>query len=133
MSTADNKALFRQFYVRAWIKGDASVADDLLAADFVNHALPATTHGSHRELYRQAIADNTSAFPDYTLTIEDLIAEGATVVARWRSACMDASTSTRITNEGITIVRSVDGRIAEFWKHDDALGVLRQLGKVPHS
>lgn len=129
MSTPDNKERFRRFYERAWNTGDSSVVDELLAADFVNHALPATNHRSHRELYRQAIVDNASAFPDYMLIIEDLIAQGDRVVARWRSACTDPATGTRITNEGITIVRIVDGRIAEFWKHDDALGVLRQLGK----
>lgn len=76
-----------------------------------------------RELFRRL----------YMLTIEDLIAEGDTIVARWRSVCTDTATGTRITNEGITIVRIADGRIAEFWKHDDALGVLPQLGKTPQS
>lgn len=36
----------------------------------------------------------------------------------------------RITHAGITIVRIAGGKIAEFWKQDDALGVLRQLGKL---
>ncbi len=40
MSISDNKDLFRRFYERAWNNGDPSVVDELLAAGFVNHALP---------------------------------------------------------------------------------------------
>jgi ketosteroid isomerase-like protein len=129
MSTSDNKDLFRRFYERAWNEGDATVVDELLAADFVNHALPPSSAVSHRELYKRAIAENIVLFPNYVLTIEDLLAEDDTVVARWRSACINAATGAYITNKGITIVRIRDGKITDFWKFDDALGVLRQLGK----
>jgi predicted ester cyclase len=58
--------------------------DELLASDFVNHmALP--TQLTHRELYKQVIVETRTAFPDWTIEIEDLIAEGNKVVGRWRA------------------------------------------------
>ncbi len=130
MSISDNKAVFRRFYERAWNDGDPTVADELLAPDFVNHALPDGVVASHRELYKHAITENQAYFPDFRVVIEDLIAEGDKVVARWRSECADASSGKRVTDTGITIVRVVDGKITDFWKQDDGLGVLRQLGRL---
>jgi predicted ester cyclase len=94
--------------------------------------------GSHRELYKQAIIEDQRDFPEFRVVIEDLIAEGDMVAARWRATCRfagegptDPRAGRWITDTGITIVRIVGGEITDVWKHDDALGVLRQLGKLP--
>ena len=73
----DNKAIARQFYENAWnAGGDFSIIDALFAADFLNHELEMKTIESHRELYKQGILETFQVFPDWTTTIDDLIAEG---------------------------------------------------------
>jgi predicted ester cyclase len=118
------KAIFRRFYEHAWYAGDLAGVDELLGPHFVNHSLPGGVPGSQRELYKQAIIESQRVFPEFQVVIEDLIAEGDKVAARWRATCCVAGQ--RITDTGMTIVRIVDGKIADFWKQDDALGVLRQ-------
>ena len=63
MSEAENKAIFRQFYERAWNHDDLSVVEELLAPDFFNHEVTSAAK-PHRELYKQAIIENRTACPD---------------------------------------------------------------------
>src|SRR5262249_900366 len=83
VAEAENKAIFRRFYEGAWNHDDLAAVEELLAPDFINHELPVEHTAPHRELYKQAIIENRRIFPDWTLVIEDLIAEGERVVARW--------------------------------------------------
>ncbi len=129
----DNKATFRRFYEGAWNAGDLTVVDELLAMDFVNHEVTDAAV-PHRELYKQAVIETRTAFPDWTLTIDDLIAEGEKVVARWRSHGTHTgklpgqpSSGAWIQTRGITIVRVVDGEITDFWKQDNSHTLPQQL------
>ena len=79
-----------------------------------------------------------AAFPDFRLTIEDLIAEGETVMARW--SCRGthkgdlsgiAPTGKQFTISGVSIARFANGKMAEGWVNWDALGLMQQLGVVP--
>lgn len=133
MSVEENKALFRRFYEDAWNSGDTALLDKLLAPDFVNHelgdlALP------HLDLYKQAIRETKEAFPDFTVTIEDMIAEADEVAARWHAVGTQRqpflgqpATGKRVELRGMTIVRIIDGKIAEFWKQDNSHTTPRQL------
>ncbi len=72
------------------------------------------------------------------MTIEDIIAEGETVTARW--SCRGthrgdlsgiAPTGKQFTISGVTIVRISNGKMAEGYVNWDALGLMQQLGVVP--
>lgn len=125
MQETDGKTLFRRFYERAWNLGDLAVIDEVLAPTFVNHEVGNAT-GSHRELYKQAVVESRRAFPDLTLTIETLIAEGEFVAAHWRlqgthtgMAWGRAPSGQALQQAGLTLVRVVNGQITDFWKHDN--------------
>lgn len=75
------------------------------------------------------------AFPDFALTIEDVLAEGDTAVVRFawvgthRGAFMGVPPTGRVVRGyGITLMRYQDGLIAERWQAMDLLGVMLQLG-----
>lgn len=136
MSVEANKAIFKRFYEQAWNAGDLGVVDQLLAIDFVNHEISGTT-ASHRELYKQAVVETRAAFPDWTTTIDDVIAEGDKVVARWQGQGTRATevsgidpTGNQIRTTGITIVRVAGGKITDFWKKDDSYSVWQQFQGV---
>src|SRR5215217_3544520 len=81
MPAQDPKAVIRR-WVEAWNAQDLDAAEELLAAEFVRHDanLPDVV-GPQTE--RQYIADTLTAFPDLHLEIEQLIADGDLVAARY--------------------------------------------------
>jgi steroid delta-isomerase-like uncharacterized protein len=79
-----------------------------------------------------------SAFPDLERRIDDLIAEGDKVVARWTAQGTQTGEFQGLppsgkvaTSSGITIFRILDGRVVEEWSESDMLGLLQQLGAIP--
>ena len=76
--------------------------------------------------------------PDVRLDVEDLIAEGDKVVARYLARGNHHGrlmgippTGKSITYNEIFIARFADGRIAETWGVVDVLSQMRQLGVIP--
>jgi predicted ester cyclase len=72
------------------------------------------------------------------LTIEDIIAEGETVIARWSCRGQHkgelngiAPTGKQFAISGVTIARFANGKIVEGYVNWDALGLMQQLGVVP--
>jgi predicted ester cyclase len=72
------------------------------------------------------------------LTVEELFAEGETVVARW--SCRGthkgelngiAPTGKQISIAGISIALFAGGKMVEGWVNWDALGLMQQLAAVP--
>ena len=82
MSAAENKAMVRRVFEEAINAGDYAVLDELLAADYVNHDMPAPAPGA--EGFKQVIAQFRAAFPDMTVTIEAEFADGDLVGTRGR-------------------------------------------------
>jgi predicted ester cyclase len=79
-----------------------------------------------------------AAFPDIHETVEDIIAEGDTVVTRttWRGTHQGAllgiaPTGKHVSVSGIDISRVASGKFVEHWQSADNLGLLQQLGVVP--
>lgn len=78
-----------------------------------------------------------AAFPDAHGIVEDLIAEGDSVSARWSTSGIHVGpyagvegTGRRASWTGITTYRFADGRVVEMWQSADALGLLQQIGGV---
>ncbi|HTK05958.1 MAG TPA: ester cyclase [Ktedonobacteraceae bacterium] len=126
MTEMANKTIARQFYEQAWNVKDVAIVEELLAHDFVNHEIEGDVTQPHRELYKQAVLETFAAFPDWTTTIDDLIAEGDKVVMQWRAQGthtgegMGTPTGKQIALNGITIVRVKDRKISDFWKKDNS-------------
>lgn len=79
-----------------------------------------------------------SAFSDLRATIDEMIAEGDTVVVRWSANATAVAPVTlfgveippgkTITRGGVSILRFRAGKIVEETTYEDRLGVLQQLG-----
>lgn len=136
MSTEENKAIVRRFFEEGPSKGNLSIADELLSPDFAIHVpLPASPGV---EGINEVITACRSAFEHLNVTVEDMIAEGNNVAARF-TACgvhkgsfMDLpATGKPITMTGIEIFRIQDGKIVELWGEANLLGLMQQLGIIP--
>ena len=133
MSAEENKALVNRF-AEAWEKGDLDELDELLAGGFVFHARPPGVTPD-REGYKEFVSKHLAAFPDFRVTVEDILAEGDRVAHRvtWtgthRGEYMGiAPTGKPVTVTVVSIVRIEDGRIAEQWAEADVLAVMHQTG-----
>ena len=94
--------------------------------------------GRGPESEKKRVTHYRNAFPDMRLTIEDIIAEGETVVARWSCRGQHkgelngiAPTGKQFAISGVTIARFANGKIVEGYVNWDALGLMQQLGVVP--
>jgi steroid delta-isomerase-like uncharacterized protein len=133
-----NKTAVRRLFDELWNKGNLQVADELIAPTYTHHDASTPDAGRGPESEKNRVKLYRTAFPDLRLTVEDLIADGETVVARW--SCRGAHngdlngiapTGKQFVLSGVSIVRFASGKMVEGWINWDALGLMQQLGVVP--
>jgi steroid delta-isomerase-like uncharacterized protein len=136
MSTEENKALVRRVYEEGFNQRNLAVLDELGVPDFVYHNASMTIQGL--EAYKQFLSMEITAFPDARFTVEDMIAEGDTVVSRHTFHGTHQAelqgippTGKHVTVMGIAITHVANGKAVELWINADELGLLQQLGVVP--
>ena len=79
-----------------------------------------------------------SAFPDWREEIVELVAEGNTVVGRFRCSGThrgeflgEPPTGKRMEVDEVFFFRVEDGKFVYFWGLEDSLNRMRQLGLIP--
>jgi steroid delta-isomerase-like uncharacterized protein len=125
MSVEQNKTLVRREQEELWNHtGELDAADELFAA-------------AQAEAAKHEAAHFRRGFPDVISTIEDLIAEGDKVVARWRSRATHQGeymgippSGKQVEFTGISFYRIEEGKIAQSWSVEDQFGLIRQIGAV---
>lgn len=134
----DNKAISIRFYEEVFSQGNLAVADELLAADCLDHNPPGPGFPPGREGVKQVIAIFRSAFPDLRITVEDQIAEGNKVASRLtirgahQGELMGVPPTGKTVTVGVVdILRMEGGQIVERWGQADLLGMMQQLGVGP--
>lgn len=130
-----NKGIVRQLF-DAVNQQDMARVESLIAPGAVFHdtlPLPAPGWAGFKQMLQMLLA----AFPDHRATIEAMAAEGDLVTVLHTHHGTHTGelmgippTGRSIRVEGLELVRIEGGRIAEFWRHDDDLGMLIQIGAV---
>jgi steroid delta-isomerase-like uncharacterized protein len=133
-----NKTVVRRLFEELWNKGNLQVADEIIAPTYQHHDPSTPDLGKGPEGEKKRVNLYRGAFHDLRLNIEDLFAEGETVVARWSCRGVHkgelngiAPTNKQFAITGVTICRFTNGKIVEGFVNWDALGLMRQLGIVP--
>jgi steroid delta-isomerase-like uncharacterized protein len=133
-----NKTLVRRLFDEVWNKGHQQVADELFAQNYNHHDSSTPDFGRGPDSEKKRVTLYRNAFPDIRFTVEDLIAEGESVTARW--SCHGthkgelngiAPTGRQFTISGISVARFTNGKMIEGYVNWDALGMMQQLGVVP--
>ena len=132
-----NKNVVRRLFEEVWNKGNFQVTDELFTPNYANHDSSTPDLGRGPESEKKRATLYRTAFPDLRLTVEDIIAEGETVVARW--SCRGthkgdlngiAPTGKPFNITGVSIARFTNGKMSEGFVNWDALGLMQQLGVV---
>ena len=108
MSTEQNKAVVRRFMKETLAGGNVDVVDELLAPNYVNRAMG----GMDVAGFKGALAGMAAALAGREFDIEDLVAEGDAVVARFTFVYTLAS-GEKISGRGLTYYGLANGRITE--------------------
>ena len=129
--TEANKALIRAHYESAANAYRPSVIDRHVAADFVDHG---SLGSIGPECVKAQSRSLRAAFPDLTVTIDDLAADGDLVAVRgtWRGTHQGAFRGVppigrRIEVSCMAFWRVAGGQIRESWSLIDLPALMRQL------
>lgn len=133
MSEAHKEVVRR--YFDALGAGDPDALDEIMHDDFVDHT-GQSGPGGLDELKEFFVALR-AAFPDFTVSVEELIAEGDLVAGRFAFQGSQTGelmgmppSGRRAAIGGIDLFRVRDGRIAELWGYEDMLGLMQQIGAI---
>jgi steroid delta-isomerase-like uncharacterized protein len=133
-----NKATVRRWVVEGFNTGNPAIADKIIDPSFNYHhsGLPPVPSGP--EGYKQLVALYRGAFPDLHITMEDMVADGDKVVARWTAQGTNTGemmgmppTGKTFKATGMNMFRINDGKVAEVWTNFDDMGMMQQLGIIP--
>ncbi len=139
----DNKAIVGRWFTEFWGKDvNLAVVDEIAAPDMLlQYSLHAPRRG--RNDIKAFMTDFRAAFPDLNFWgTADLIAEGDIVVGRWEGGgthtgpafkdflvgSLPAATGRKMRFTGTTVLKVIDGKIAEEVGLDDGVTALTQLG-----
>lgn len=109
MDTEANKAVVRR-YMEMWNTGNVVLADELLAPTYVDHAHPEVT-GPER--VKQAVPKFRTAFPDFHISLGDMVSEGDLVALR--ATLRRTQQGKEVVSRVMWFVRLADGMMTELW------------------
>ena len=126
-----NKALATRF-TDAYQKGDVGALKEICAPDFIEHGVGQTFS---LDQAIEILKGNMAIFSDFTIIVEDMIAQGDKVAVRYLLKVTHTgeglgipASGKKAESAGIEILRFENGKIAEAWSVEDVLGLLTQLG-----
>jgi predicted ester cyclase len=142
---ASNKAIVSRWFTEFWGKNaNLAVIDEIAAPTMLlKYSLHAPRHG--RNDIKAFMTDFRAAFPDLNFWgTADLIAEGDYVVGQWEGGgthtgrafddflvgALPTATGRRMHFTGTTVLKVLDGKIAEEIGLDDGVTALTQLGLI---
>ena len=135
----DNAALMRRWFEEVWNKGNLAVIDELASPNVKAQGQAEHPAQIGREQFRSFAQGIRSGFPDIHISVQETIEQDDRVAVRWTTSMTHKGpflgiepTGRRVTVNGITWVKIENGQIVEGWDNWDQMGLLVQLGSVPH-
>jgi steroid delta-isomerase-like uncharacterized protein len=136
MSTETNKAIVRRYIEQTLNEKRFDLVDEFFVEAIELHGPGPGVSG--RTALAEFYATFGAAFPDWQMTIDELVAEGDKVVVRYTATGTHQgefrgipATGKPYTQEAIVIYRLTNGKIAEGWLQTDMLSMMQQLGLMP--
>jgi predicted ester cyclase len=131
-----NEQIFRILIEQGFSQGDETVFDTYASPEFIEHQygfIPPNAEG-----VKKAIISLHRAFPDFSLTIEDMVTDGDKVWGRMTGRGTHQhqfgplpATGKKFEITVIDIMRFKEGKLIEHWGVPDRLALMEQLGMKP--
>lgn len=133
---ATNQALVRRVFDEVINLENKTLIDEIFAPNVIVHD-EFTGVSVGRESFHQLLGLFDAAFPHHRVVVEAVIAEGDYVTVLHTHYATHTGqfmflgpTGKSIVVNGLELFRVVDGRIVEFWRKDDDVSLLMQLGAL---
>jgi predicted ester cyclase len=132
------KAVIRRWNDEGWSGGNYDLAHEIIAPVMTVHGAGGQAVGMGPDGLIDLIRTWRTAFPDGTMTIDDLIVDGDLVGIRntWHGTqsadfygIPASAKQVHVTSIGIDRVK--DGQVVEGWGELDMVGMMQQLGAMP--
>jgi steroid delta-isomerase-like uncharacterized protein len=130
-----NKQLVQRWFDEVWNQGSPATIHELFHSDGIAHGFPepsAILTGPSE--FTQAHALFKDAFSNIKVHVDETIAEGDNVAARWTATITHTGqalgfppTGRTSTFSGTSFLHIADGKIAEAWNHMDFTRVVLEL------
>jgi predicted ester cyclase len=132
MPAEQNKLLIHRLFEEFVNKGNAEVADDVFAPNFVDHGSPPERQGLAG--VKESFNKMRAAFPDLRCTLDDILAEGERVHVRLTIRGTHQGIYAGIPPTGASIAwtgmddfRFANGKVVERWSERDRVTQIGQL------
>jgi steroid delta-isomerase-like uncharacterized protein len=132
-TTTGNKEIVRRFAQEFVNESNYDTVEEFLAEDIVDYTPLGETTG--RDAVVETTTELRTAFSDFVVTLEEIIAEGDTVAVRMTQRGThegvfmgNGPTGNSFEIEAMAFLRLEDGEIVERRVQPDLLGLFRQLG-----
>ena len=129
-----SEEVMRRIFQRIVVEGHFDLVDELLHENYVEH--PEDVPG--RQAWKDRIAMFRRAFPDLSVTIDEMVVDGDRVATRTtirgthKEDLMGIPATGRAVEViGVDITHLCDGQAVERWGGIDMFGLLHQLGAIP--
>ncbi len=116
----ENRSLVKRWFEEVWNQRLAATVNELFSPTGIGYMEGAKVVGPAEFIQARDMLLN--AFPDIRVTVNQVVAEGDSVVVRWSAAGTHLgdslgfrATSTAVTFNGMTWLRLVNGQIVEGW------------------
>lgn len=134
MTTEENKTLVRRMNKEYIEGGNLDTVYELMAADFVNHTAPPGSPQGPEAIIFFFSQLMRPGFPDLTVEIHDMIAEGDKVTTRKSFHATHKGdffgvppTNKKVVIDVIDIIQLRDGKFIGHWGVMDMQGLMAQL------
>jgi steroid delta-isomerase-like uncharacterized protein len=134
MPAEDNKQAVRRFYQEVINGKNLNAIDELLTPDGLDHTFGSRSAEESKRFFGML----GQAFPDLSVEVHDVIAEGDLVAARVTYSSTHQgefvgipATGKKTITGGVDFFRMQGGRQAEHWGGPDMMSFLQQLGVMP--
>ena len=140
MSEDDNKSVVRRVLEDVFVGGEFDLLDELLTPNFINHNVVGTgeeTRSVGVEAFKREMMGVHSSMSDISIEVIHLLADGDFVMTYAISKGIHSGqffglpgTGRSVATPAMSIVRMVEGKMAERWNLIDLYGTLQQIGAV---
>ncbi len=130
---AAKQVLYR--YLEIFNDGNMDLVESTIDTAYVCHHPSYPDNIVGQDAFREWVAMNRTAFSDFRLALEDILARGNDVYCRWTmTGTHDGPlrdlppTGKEVSIVGLALTRMADGKVIEEWVMFDIAGLYRQLG-----
>jgi predicted ester cyclase len=133
----ENRKLIKRFFNEVVNQGKLKVIDEIIHPDYVNYGFPIKAKGP--EAMKAVMEIMSAGFPDLEITLDEVIEDGNTLATRgnWKGThkgiFMNFPATGKLVNINYVDMWKVkDRRLWQNWVQMDFVGLLNQIGVLPH-